>query len=82
MLTAVETPGARVLIDGYEGRKTLEIITAIYKAAITGDRVMLPLPAEHPFRTKAGLLAAAPRFHEKKVPVAEFATNEITTTVR
>jgi UDP-N-acetyl-2-amino-2-deoxyglucuronate dehydrogenase len=82
VLTALETPGARVLIDGHEGRKTLEIITAIYKAAITAGRVALPLPADDPFRTGDGLLAVAPRFHEKKVSVAEFATNEITTTVR
>jgi predicted dehydrogenase len=82
VLTAMETPGARVLIDGHEGRKTLEIITAIYQAAITGGRVALPLPADDPFRTRDGLLAAAPRFHEKKVSVAGFAANEITTTVR
>jgi UDP-N-acetyl-2-amino-2-deoxyglucuronate dehydrogenase len=82
VLAAMETPGARVLIDGHEGRKTLEIITAIYEAAITGGRVALPLPADDPLRTRDGLLAAAPRFHEKKVSVAGFATNEITTTVR
>jgi predicted dehydrogenase len=82
VLTAIETAGARVLIDGHQGRKTLEIITAIYEAAITGGRVRLPLPADDPFRTKDGLVAAAPRFHEKKVSVAGFSTNEITTTVR
>ena len=82
VLSAVENPSARVLIDGHEGRKTLEIITAIYKAAITGGRVELPLAANDPFRTRDGLLATAPRFHEKRVSVAGFAANEITTTAR
>ncbi len=82
VLTAIETPGRHVLIDGHEGRKTLELITAIYKSAITAGRVMLPLDADDPFRTKEGLLAAAPRFHEKTASVTGFADNEITTTGR
>lgn len=80
VLTAIETGSGRVLVDGDQGRKTLEIITAIYKAAITGSRVGLPLDGDDPFRTREGLLAAAPRFHEKRVSVAGFATDEITTT--
>ncbi len=34
------------LIDGREGRKSVEIILAIYKAASSGQKVRLPLPAE------------------------------------
>lgn len=79
VLTAIETPGTPLLIDGQAGRTTLELITAIYKSAITAGRVTLPLGPDDPFRTKDGLLAAAPRFHEKKVSVTEFAENEITT---
>jgi predicted dehydrogenase len=79
VLTAIETPGTQVLIDGQAGRTTLELITAIYKSAITAERVTLPLRPDDPFRGKDGLLAAAPRFHEKKVSVSEFAANEITT---
>jgi UDP-N-acetyl-2-amino-2-deoxyglucuronate dehydrogenase len=80
VLTAIESGSGQVLVDGDQGRGTLEIITAIYKAAITRSRVELPLDDADPFRTRDGLLAAAPRFHRKQVSVAAFATNEITTT--
>jgi predicted dehydrogenase len=48
-------------------------------APITAQTVPLPLPADDPYRTRDGLLAAAPRFHEQTVSVGEFETNEITT---
>jgi len=35
--------GAKPLIDGYEGRRSVEIILAVYKAAETGRAVTLPL---------------------------------------
>jgi predicted dehydrogenase len=81
VLTALETPdGAHhPLVAGRDGRTTIEIITAIYQAAITAQAVTLPLPPDDPFRTRAGLLAAAPHFHEKTASVAEFSSNEITT---
>jgi UDP-N-acetyl-2-amino-2-deoxyglucuronate dehydrogenase len=34
------------LVDGNEGRKAVEIISAIYRAAETGQMVSLPLPTE------------------------------------
>jgi UDP-N-acetyl-2-amino-2-deoxyglucuronate dehydrogenase len=81
VLTALETTDGthRVLVDGRDGRTTIEIITAIYQAAITAQTVTLPLPPGDPFRTRDGLLQAAPHFHEKTVSVGEFTTNEITT---
>src|SRR3984885_4922417 len=81
VLTALEsTDGTgQVLVDGRDGRTTIEIITAIYQAAITAQTVTLPLPPDDPFRTRDGLLQAAPHFHEKTVSVGEFSTNEITT---
>ena len=81
VLSALETTDGsrRVLVDGRDGRTTIEIITAIYQAAITGQTVTLPLPPDDPFRTRDGLLQAAPHFHEKTVSVGEFSTNEITT---
>jgi UDP-N-acetyl-2-amino-2-deoxyglucuronate dehydrogenase len=81
VLTALEsTDGTRrVLVDGRDGRTTIEIITAIYQAAITAQTVTLPLPPDDPFRTRDGLLQAAPRFHQKTTSVGEFTTNEITT---
>jgi predicted dehydrogenase len=81
VLTALETPNGahHPLVAGRDGRTTIEIITAIYQAAITAQAVTLPLPPDDPFRTRAGLLAAAPHFHEKTASVAEFSSNEITT---
>lgn len=34
------------LIDGHEGRKSVEIILAIYESSKTGQRITLPLPAK------------------------------------
>ena len=81
VLTALETTDGthRPLVSGHDGRATIEIITAIYQAAITAQTVTLPLPPDDPFRTRDGLLQAAPRFHEKTTSVGEFSTNEITT---
>ena len=81
VLTALETTDGtgRVLVDGRDGRTTIEIITAIYQAAITARTVTLPLPPDDPFRTRDGLLQAAPRFHQKTGSVGEFSVNEITT---
>jgi len=77
MLSAVE--GAqKLLIDGEEGRKTLELVTAIYKSGITGQKVKLPLTPQDPFYTRQGILDEAPRFHEKTRSVENFATDEIT----
>ncbi len=41
-LQALDT-GAKPLVDGAEGRKSVEIILAIYKSARSGKRVKLPL---------------------------------------
>ncbi len=38
--------GRKPLIDGYEGRRSVEIILAIYKAAETGQGITLPLAAD------------------------------------
>lgn len=78
VLTAIET-GAPVLIDGAAGRRTVELITAIYKSASTGSRVALPLSPGDPFYTQAGIQANAIHFYEKKNTVTSFKENEITT---
>ncbi len=44
-VTAIET-GRKPLVDGEEGRKSVEIILAIYKSAWTRKRVSLPLPSD------------------------------------
>src|ERR1700685_561446 len=44
-VSAIET-GRKPLVDGEEGRKSVEIILAIYKSARTGRRVSLPLSGD------------------------------------
>lgn len=67
-----------LLIDGHEGRKTLELVMAIYQSGTTGRRVQLPLQPDSPFYSQAGVLANAPHFHEKTHSVENFADNTIT----
>lgn len=44
-ITSVQT-GRRPLVDGEEGRKSVEIILAIYQSSWTGQRVTLPLKSD------------------------------------
>ncbi len=68
----------RLLIDGREGRKTLELITAIHQSSHLGQKVRLPLRPTDPFYTRDGILKHARHFHEKSRSVENFASNEIT----
>jgi UDP-N-acetyl-2-amino-2-deoxyglucuronate dehydrogenase len=45
MVRAINT-GTKPAVDGYEGRRSIEIILAIYKAAETGTTVKLPLASD------------------------------------
>lgn len=67
-----------LLVDGHQGRRTLELITAIYQAGHLGETVRLPLAPDAPFYTREGVLRHARHFHEKTKSVENFATNEIT----
>ncbi len=67
-----------LLIDGLEGRKTIELITAVYLSGHLGSRVALPLPPDALFYTRDGILQHARRFHQKTRSVQNFAHNEIT----
>lgn len=69
---------AQLLIDGYEGRKTLELVSAIYQSGALHKRVKLPLTPEDPFYTRDGILEAAPRFYEKTHSVENVETGKIT----
>ncbi|MDP5274058.1 Gfo/Idh/MocA family protein [Chengkuizengella axinellae] len=77
-LTAVEK-GEPVLIDGEQGRRTLELIMAIYKSANTGQTVKLPLAKDDPFYTSEGVKANVRHFFEKKNNIENFSDNTITT---
>jgi UDP-N-acetyl-2-amino-2-deoxyglucuronate dehydrogenase len=78
VLTSIET-GAPLLIDGISGRQTLELITAIYKSASTGQLVKFPIGPEDAFYTREGVQANAIHFYEKNKSIENFATTSITT---
>jgi predicted dehydrogenase len=59
-------------ITGQDGRKTLELITGIYKSGATGRTVTLPLSTEDPFYTVKGIMAGVPHFYEKTGSVKDF----------
>lgn len=60
VLRAIRT-GGRPVVDGREGRRSIEVVTAIYESAATGTAVTLPLAASDPFYTTRGLHAHVPR---------------------
>ncbi|MCL2472055.1 MAG: Gfo/Idh/MocA family oxidoreductase [Treponema sp.] len=64
VLCAIET-GAGVLITGEDGRRTIELISAIYKAGCEQKTVELPIQRGDPFYTVKGIMNQAPRFYKK-----------------
>ena len=53
------------------GRRTIELITAIYKAGSLGQAAELPLLPDDPFYTVEGIRAHTPHFYEKTASVME-----------
>ena len=76
-LRAIEQKEALAL-DGSVGRKTIELIHAVYKSAVLERPVDLPLASSDPFYTKEGLVQRMPRFHTKGKSVENFSTSKIT----
>ncbi len=70
MLSALEQDRSPA-ITGEDGRRTLELITAIYQSGSTGAAVELPIRKDNPFYTVQGILAHATHFYEKTVSAAE-----------
>ncbi len=68
----------KLLVDGRQGRQTLELISAIFQSGQTGQRVTLPLKPTDLFYTRDSILKNARHFHEKTRSVENFASNEIT----
>ena len=56
-------------ITGEDGRRTIELITSIYKAGSTRQTVTLPIGKDDPFYTVEGIRAAVPHFYEKTTAV-------------
>ena len=77
VLTALET-GKRPLITGEDGRRTIELITAIFKAGSTGETVHLPIEKDDPFYTAEGIVKHAVHFYEKTGHVENFGNERIT----
>ena len=65
----------RPAIGGEDGRRTIELITAIYASGATCSTVSLPLDASHPFYTVEGIMRSVPHFHEKSASVMELSGN-------
>jgi UDP-N-acetyl-2-amino-2-deoxyglucuronate dehydrogenase len=68
-----------VLIDGISGRQTLELITAIYKSASTGQLVDLPLRSDDSFYSREGIQANVTHFYEKNKSIDNFQPLSIST---
>ena len=76
VLTALEN-GKRPMITGFEGRNTVELITAIYKAGFEKKTVTLPIEPEDEYYTVEGFQKHAVHFYEKKESVENFEVGEI-----
>jgi len=68
VLSAIEK-GVKPLIGGKDGRKTIELITAIYKAGTEQKAVELPIKKDDPFYTVKGMKERVPRFYQKTASV-------------
>ena len=71
MLSAIEND-MQPFITGEDGRRTIELITAIYKAGSTHIPAEFPLKPDDPFYTVEGVRAHTPHFYEKSASVTEF----------
>ena len=67
-----------LMADGIEGRKAIEIITAIYKSASLHKPVHLPISSTDPFYTLEGKIKFLPHYHEKYRSVSNMAQGNIT----
>jgi len=76
LITALETK-TQPLVTGEDGRKTVELISSIYKAGCEKKTVALPLAKDDNFYTFEGILANAIRFYEKTGFVENFTGDQI-----
>ena len=68
VLTAVEED-REPSITGEDGRRTIELISAIYKAGSASAPVSLPLAKDDPFYTVEGIRKSVPHFYQKTASV-------------
>ena len=74
---AVEN-GTRPMITGEDGRRTVELITAIYKSGCLNAPVYLPIDPSDEYYTFEGILKHAIRFYEKSASVENLGDSNIT----
>ncbi|TVQ35476.1 MAG: gfo/Idh/MocA family oxidoreductase, partial [Spirochaetaceae bacterium] len=66
------------LVDGAAGRRTVELITGIYKSACSGAVVDFPIDPQDPFYRGQTMLPLLPRFNRKRRSVSDFKSDSIT----
>ncbi len=77
MLSALEN-GTAPAITGLDGRRTIELITAIFKSGATHAPVQLPLAKDDPFYTQKGIMQNVPHFYEKTATLKNLSSDGIT----
>ena len=70
VLSAIEK-GSDYLVKGEDGRLTIELITAIYKAGTEGRTIDLPIKKADPFYTVKGIMSKVPHFYKKTASVKD-----------
>lgn len=65
ILTCLENGSVTPAVTGEDGRRTIEIITGIYKSGSTHLPVKLPLSKDDVFYTVKGIQENAPHYYEK-----------------
>jgi len=76
-INSIQT-NTEICVDGQDGRNAIEIITAIYKSAITGQSVTLPLSDNDPHYNFKGRINNAVRYNKKTRFVQAFEDTNIT----
>ncbi|MGW8567831.1 Gfo/Idh/MocA family protein [Isoptericola sp. NPDC055881] len=61
----------RPAVTGEDGRRAVELVTAIYEAGVERRTVDLPLPPDDPYYRTGTLVARAPHFFSKTASVGE-----------
>jgi hypothetical protein len=70
VLTALEKD-VPVAIGGEDGRRTIELITGIFKSGAVGQAIDLPLKKDDPFYTVQGIMDNVPHFYEKATSASD-----------
>ena len=77
ILRCLETGNLTPAVTGEDGRRTIEIITAMYKSGATHMPVCLPLSPDDPFYRVEGIRANVPHFYEKNASVVDLGSEGI-----